>query len=57
MSHTIKLEDLTYRRLAVIQRKRETSSQTVSRLLNLHDQVVAIIPQVNVHQPPEEVGK
>ncbi len=57
MSHTVKLEDLTYRRLEAIRRKRETFSGAVGRLLDLHDQVVRIIPHVSGHEPPAEVGK
>ncbi len=57
MSHTIKLDDFTYRRLESVRRKRETFSQAAERLLNLHDQIVVLIPHVNGHQPPEEVQK
>lgn len=42
MSKTIKLEDRVHRELEDIQLKKETFSQTVARLINLHHQFVKL---------------
>jgi len=60
MSKTIKLQDKTYYRLEEVREKRETFSQAIDRLLNLHDAMSDVSKtlgpshHLKSEQPPEK---